>query len=86
MVELINVNKDENAKISYPGCIRSEGIAPSQYGTKGLISEKLAEIEEKYDLNAEAMLTGFGEEGEEAETGGEEEEEESTEETGTQEI
>ncbi len=85
MVELISINKDENTKTSYPGCIRSEGIAPSQYGTKGLISEKLAEIEEKYDLNPEAMLTGFGEEGE-TETTGEEEEEESTEETGTQEI
>ena len=84
MVELINVKKDENAKTSYPGCIRSEGIAPSQYGTKGLISEKLAEIEEKYDLNAEAMLAGYGEEGETEPTG--EEEEESTEETGTQEI
>ncbi len=65
MVELINVNKEENAKISYPGCVRSEGIAPSQYGTKGLISEKLAEVEEKYDLNSEVMPDGFGEEGEE---------------------
>ena len=86
MVELINVNKEENAKVSYPSCIRTEGIAPSQYGTKGLISEKLAEIEEKYDLNPEAMLTGFGEEGEPETAGEEEEEEESTEETGTQEI
>ena len=59
MVELINVNKEENAKINYPGCVRTEGIAPSQYGTKGLISEKLAEIEEKYDLNADS-LSGFG--------------------------
>ena len=86
MVELININKDENARISYPGCIRTEGIAPSQYGTKGLISEKLAEIEEKYDLNAEAMLTGFGEEGEIETAGEDEEEEESTEETGTKGI
>ena len=85
MVELINVNKEENSKATYPSCIRTEGIAPSQYGTKGLISEKLAEIEEKYDLNAEAMLAGYGEEGE-TEPAGEEEEEESTEETGTQEI
>ncbi len=67
MVELINVNKEENSKISYPACGRSEGIGPSQYGTKGLISEKLAEIEEKYDLNAEALLA-MGEEGEEGET------------------
>ena len=89
MVELINVNKDENAKLNYPSCIRTEGIAPSQYGTKGLISEKLAEIEEKYDLNPEAMLAGYGEEGEEGEEGAnseEGEEEESTEETGTQGI
>lgn len=66
MVELINVNKEESSKISYPSCVRSEGIGPSQYGTKGLISEKLAEIEEKYDLNADALLA-MGEEGEEVE-------------------
>ena len=48
-------------------CARSEGIGPSQYGTKGLISEKLAEIEEKYDLNAEALLA-MGQEGEDAES------------------
>lgn len=71
MVELINVNKEESSKVSYPSCARSEGIGPSQYGTKGLISEKLAEIEEKYDLNAEALL-GMGEEGEEGETSADE--------------
>ncbi|MEO6329301.1 MAG: hypothetical protein ABIO55_10225 [Ginsengibacter sp.] len=86
MVELINVIKEESAKIKYPGCIRSEGIAPSQYGTKGLISEKLAEIEEKYDLNAESLLTGFGEEGEEDVAAEDEEEENAEEETGTSEI
>jgi hypothetical protein len=74
MVELINVNKDENTKITYPACVRSEGMAPSQYGTKGLVSEKLAEIEEKYDINPDLLLTGFREEGEE-ETAGEDEEE-----------
>lgn len=79
MVELINVNKEESAKVSYPGCVRSEGIPPSQYGTKGLISEKLAEVEEKYDLNSEVMPDGFGEEGEEtAEAGGEEAEDTET--------
>jgi len=89
MVELINVNKEESAKVKYPGCIRTEGIGPSQYGTKGLISEKLAEIEEKYDLHPEALLTGFGEEGDgedEALDEKEEEEEENAEETGTPEI
>ena len=74
MVELINVNKEENSKVSYPSCARSEGIGPSQYGTKGLISEKLSEIEEKYDLNADALLS-MGEEGEEAESSEETEEE-----------
>jgi len=68
LLELINVNKEEDAKLVYPSCIRSEGIAPSQYGTKGIISEKLAEIEEKYDLNTEILADGFGEEGDEIET------------------
>ena len=64
MVELINVDKEENKKITYPSCIRTEGIAPSQYGTKGLVDSRLAEVEEKYDLNAAAMLQGFSEEDE----------------------
>ena len=64
MVELINVDKDESKKVTYPSCIRTEGIAPSQYGTKGLIDSRLAEVEEKYDLNAAAMLEGFSEEDE----------------------
>ena len=84
MVELINVNKEESDKVFYPTCVRTEGIAPSQYGTKGLISEKLAEIEEKYDLNAEALLDGFGEEGEGGEDGEEGEEEMTAEEEGTE--
>jgi hypothetical protein len=63
-VELINVDKEENKKLTYPNCIRTEGIAPSQYGTKGLIDKRLAEVEEKYDLNAAAMLEGFSEEDE----------------------
>jgi hypothetical protein len=64
MVELINVNKEEDGNTTYPSCSRSEGIGPSQYGTKGLINEKLAEIEEKYDLNSTVMPDGFGQEGE----------------------
>ena len=80
MVELINVNKEESSKISYPSCARSEGIGPSQYGTKGLISEKLAEIEEKYDLNADALLA-MGEEGESENGETEDAEEEEAEDT-----
>ncbi len=75
LIELINVNKDESIKLEYPFCSRSEGIAPSQYGTKGLINEKLSEIEEKYDLNTAVMADGYSEEGD-GDTESETEEEE----------
>jgi len=65
MVELINVSKEENAKLSYPATIRAEGIAPSQYGTKGLLGEKFADVEEKYDLTQ--GTDGFAEKDEEGE-------------------
>lgn len=61
LVELINVSKEENNKLTYPAVVRTEGIAPSQYGTKGLVSDKLTEVEEKYDLGG---MDGFSEEGE----------------------
>ncbi len=75
-LEVINVNKEEDYK-EYPFCVRSEGIGPSQYGTKGLVNEKLAEIEEKYDLNTSIAPDGYTSEGEEE---GEESTEESAEE------
>ena len=78
LVELININKEENASIEYPSCLRSEGFAPSQYGTKGVINEKLTEIEEKYDLNTSVLPDNYTEEGEESDDqdgDGEEEEE-----------
>lgn len=77
MVELINVDKEENKKLAYPACVRSEGIAPSQYGTKGLVDKRLAEMEEKYDLQPDALSDGFGTEGEEGEGEEIKEEEES---------
>ncbi len=67
LLELINVSKEENPKISYPSMIRTEGIAPSQYGTKGLLGEKFADIEEKYDLTQVAVGDGFSEKDEEGE-------------------
>ena len=70
LVELINVSKEENPKLSYPATIRSEGIAPSQYGTKSLLGERFADVEEKYDLTKGAE--GFGEEGDD--TGGSDDE------------
>ncbi|HWC54671.1 MAG TPA: hypothetical protein VG676_13875 [Chitinophagaceae bacterium] len=66
LVELINVSKDIDPKLSYPAVVRAEGIPPSQYGTKGLLGEKFADVEEKYDLSK--GTEGFGEEGEEGET------------------
>ena len=65
MVELINVSKEENAKLSYPATVRTEGIAPSQYGTKGLLGAKFADVEEKYDLTQGAE--GFIEKSDEGE-------------------
>jgi hypothetical protein len=63
LVELISVSKDEDLKMDYPILIKTEGIAPPQYGTRSVVGDKLAEIEEKYDLSKNAE--GFGEEGDE---------------------
>lgn len=63
LVELINVSKEESAKTTYPATVRVEGIPPSQYGTKSLLGERFADIEEKYDLTK--GTEGFGTEGEE---------------------
>jgi hypothetical protein len=71
LVELIEISKEKSSKITYPSVVRSEGIGPSQYGTKGLIDDKLMEVEEKYDLNKEGMYDGYGEEGEETMDGDE---------------
>lgn len=62
LVELINVSKEESAKLEYPAVIKKEGIGPSQYGVKGMVGDKLTEVEEKYDLSRGAE--GFGVEGE----------------------
>ena len=61
LIELINVSKEENPKVTYPSVIRTEGIGPAQYGTKSLLGDKFVDIEEKYDLSAGAE--GFGREG-----------------------
>ncbi|MBK6938227.1 MAG: hypothetical protein IPH18_16170 [Chitinophagaceae bacterium] len=65
LVELINVSKEENPKITYPSMSRTEGIGPSQYGTKGLLGDKFADIEEKYDLTQAGE--GFAEKDEDGE-------------------
>ena len=85
LVELINVSTEENPKITYPSMTRAEGIGPQQYGTKSLLGNKFADIEEKYDLADAAE--GFGKEGEGAEEDDEEKESEESfgEEGGTEE-
>ncbi|GAA4312608.1 IS1096 element passenger TnpR family protein [Compostibacter hankyongensis] len=76
-LELIGVTKEESHKLEYPACIRKEGLAPSQYGTKGLVNDKLVEMEEKYDLGGEDVnQEGFGEEGEPSESGMEDDQDE----------
>lgn len=85
LVELINVSKEENPKIIYPSTSRTEGIGPQQYGSKSLLGNKFNEIEEKYDLNNMDM-SGFGQEGEEAESEDELGLDDSTEEEGKEEF
>ena len=83
LVELINVNKEENPKLSYPVVVRKEGIPPSQYGTKSLLGPRFADIEEKYDLTKGAE--GFGVEGEGSEATTDETEAGTEEESGSEE-
>jgi Plasmid pRiA4b ORF-3-like protein len=65
LIELISVSKEEVNPANYPLVVRKEGLPPSQYGTKGLMgTNKITEVEEKYDLNA-LLEGGFGTEGEE---------------------
>lgn len=76
LVELIQVikNADADMAIEYPSIARVEGVGPMQYGTKGLLGEKFADIEEKYDLSE--ADEGFGEEGEESDNDNEDSDEE----------
>lgn len=74
-IQLINISKEVNPKLTYPAITRKEGIGPSQYGIKSILGDKFADIEEKYDLSA--IGEGFTDEGEEEgeqddELGGEE--------------
>lgn len=75
LVELIGVDKEEVTDRAYPFILRKEGLPPAQYGVRGVSGDKLMEIEEKYDLGADDMEDGYGDEGDEEvgeESGGEE--------------
>lgn len=63
LLELIGVTKDEDPRKVYPLCTRKEGMAPGQYKLGGP-KDMLMEVEEKYDLGAEDMAEGYGNEGE----------------------
>lgn len=65
LVELTHVSKEEQSRRAYPFVLRKEGIAPAQYGIKGVNPDKIVEIEEKYDLGAQDLAEGFGDEGDE---------------------
>jgi hypothetical protein len=74
LVELIGVSNEVDDMKIYPLCSRKEGMAPSQYklgGGTGL----LMEIEEKYDLGADEMAEGYGNEGSDDDDAGESAEE-----------
>ena len=77
LVELIQVikNADADMSLEYPVISRVEGVGPMQYGTKGLLGEKFADIEEKYDLTEAGE--GFGEEGEEEDANASDDEDDS---------
>lgn len=79
LVELIQVikNADADMNLEYPLISRVEGVGPMQYGTKGLLGEKFADIEEKYDLSE--ADEGFGEEGEDSDSNDTDEDEDTTE-------
>ena len=79
LVELIQVikNADADMSLEYPVISRVEGVGPMQYGTKGLLGEKFADIEEKYDLSE--ADEGFGEEGEDSDSNESDEDEDSSE-------
>lgn len=66
LVELIGISKEEDPRKTYPYVLRKEGIGPTQYGIKGVDTDKMLDIEEKYDLSSEEMAEGFGNEGEES--------------------
>jgi len=66
LVELIQIDKEESPLYEYPHILRSEGLGPIQYNTKATIDARLTEMEEKFNFDADALLEGFSEEGEES--------------------
>lgn len=55
LIELIAIDKEENSKLTYPLCVKSEGLPPIQTLAHGVANDKMLEIEEKYDLGKDDM-------------------------------
>lgn len=62
-VVLIGIKDEVNPNATYPNVFRKEGIAPAQYGIKGVKNDKITEIEDKYDLDETQLSEGFSSEG-----------------------
>lgn len=62
-VEMIGVKAEEEPNLTYPNIFRKEGVAPAQYGIKGVNLDKLSELEDKYDLGADEMSEGYSSKG-----------------------
>ena len=65
LVELINVSKEENPKLSYPAWSVQKVLLQVSMVPKDCLGAKFADVEEKYDLTQGAE--GFAEKDEEGE-------------------
>ena len=63
LIEIITLSPVPSKPKSYPVCILSEGVSPTQFGIKDLEKELLVDAEEKFDVPSSEE--GYGEEGEE---------------------
>lgn len=73
-VELIGIEKTEHPKRTYPFVAAKEGVAPAQYGIKGISPDRMPETELVNDLGADEIAEGYGSEGEGSSSSGEAEE------------
>lgn len=70
LVALVGMEAEPYPDRSYPFTLRREGLAPTQYGVKGVDgAERAMETVEAYDLGADEMAEGFGSEGEDSSAG-----------------
>ena len=80
LIELMSL-EEEKKKITYPQIVKSEGVAPKQYGAQPIADKEVDgyDIEEKYD---EHDSDEMGEEGDETESNSDDESNEESDEFG----